>query len=323
MAFKNIVHHFGDIEEVKPQLLRRWMSSKEVQKTLRNHHITSDFFSRYFGSKVIDYAAGVIEGKNSVGNCPVIGVMLVFFEKKEIPLGDVFTICVNLKNAMIDYALEAKILDHALLNEICSLIDKNFLGVIEEYLDMHYNPVSANPTCIIAPKPAQSGNTFCSVMNPSLPFSKATTALEYAREDEIDPEILDELAELEEETLSSLHLSAGVSEELRFKMIHLFTRYSKMVERMMEFQELTYALSVLIDLLKTVEFRTLKEESTYIIIYAKAIISDLSIWRVSVFVNKSAEDIHYLDKTLLSSIAQLQIMLSPQHSGDLEEIEFF
>ena len=47
------------------------------------------------------------------------------------------------------------------------------------------------------------------------------------------------------------------------------------------------------------------------------------MWRTSVFMEKSAEDIHYLDKTLLSSIAQLQILLSPPDANETEEIEFF
>jgi two-component system chemotaxis response regulator CheY len=58
-------------------------------------------------------------------------------------------------------------------------------------------------------------------------------------------------------------------------------------------------------------------------IYIKAIIDDLSMWRRSVFVDQSAEDIHYLDKTLLSSIAQLQITLSQGEGAMTDEIEFF
>jgi hypothetical protein len=59
------------------------------------------------------------------------------------------------------------------------------------------------------------------------------------------------------------------------------------------------------------------------VIYIKAIISDLSMWRVGVFIDKNADDIHYLDKTLLSSITQLQIMLSPQTDAHIAEVEFF
>ena len=57
-------------------------------------------------------------------------------------------------------------------------------------------------------------------------------------------------------------------------------------------------------------------------IYLKAIISDLQSWRISVFITRDAEDIHYLDKTLLSSIAQLQITLMPTNDGE-DEVEFF
>lgn len=39
--------------------------------------------------------------------------------------------------------------------------------------------------------------------------------------------------------------------------------------------------------------------------------------------NQDTENIHYLDQTFLSSIAQLQIMLSENDADEVAEIEFF
>lgn len=323
ISFENIKNHFELTDALKEELLNRWMKYRDVNDTLRKHLIPISFFGRYFGSKVINYAIGVIEGKNQLGNCPVIGVMLVFFEKKNIPLGDVFMICVNLKNAFIDLALEKEKLDREVLYEICKLIDRNFHGVITEYLWMHYEEVLERSTCPIDYKTNALTVDFSHASAGSSELGRVTTAAEYVKDVDIDRDILEELTEIEEDTLSSLGLTEAISPEAKDEVIDLFTQYAKMLERLVEFQELSYALWMLIDLLKEMNLEERADESTYVIIYVKAIISDLSAWRISVFISQIAQDIHYLDKTLLSSIAQLQILLSPQESGSVDDMEFF
>lgn len=322
MQFTHLLKYLEMYKDNKTELSCRWMASEDVIHTLSHHGVTADFFSKYFGSKVIDYAFGVIEGKNKLGNCPVIGVMLLFFEKKNIPLEDVFTICVNFKNSFIDYALENGILDHALLAEICTLIDHNFFGVIQEYLRLHYDSAVEYPSC---PLPAQKFpvSSTTTEFHSSLP-STSVDAVHYLQEIAIDYDVLQELAELEDETLASLDLTEGISQTINLDIIDLFTQYAKMIDRLIDFEELSFALWVLIDILKSVNLENFEAESTYLVIYTKAIINDLSAWRMSVFINQDAEDIHYLDKTLLSSITQLQIMLSPPESAEtVNEIEFF
>lgn len=321
-AFEQIKNRFEFTDEAKGELLRRWMASQEVHSVLGRHAIAVSFFGRFFGSKVINYAVGVIEGRNKLGNCPVIGVMLVFFEKKNLPLGDVFMICVNLKNAFIELALEQGKLDKGVLHEICTLVDRNFHGVIVEYLHMHYEEAPYGKMCSIECDSKEPISVYCTTMAPP-PSAPATSAADYALEVEIDRDIQEELNEIEEETLSSLGLTESISQAAKGEVIDLFTQYAKMLERLVEFQELSYALWMLIDLLKEMRVEDMVEESTYVVIYVKAIINDLSAWRNNVFIEQNAEDIHYLDKTLLSSIAQLQILLSPQESETIDDVEFF
>ncbi|MBD3825096.1 MAG: hypothetical protein IE916_11400 [Epsilonproteobacteria bacterium] len=93
---------------------------------------------------------------------------------------------------------------------------------------------------------------------------------------------------------------------------------------MYEFQELAYSLTILRELLEKFDLEGSEKETHYMIyIYLKAIISDLQSWRLAVFITKQAEDIHYLDKSLLSSITQLQMTMMPTTQDTQEEIEFF
>lgn len=303
----------------RSDIIQRWMNCADVKKTLGHNGIAVDFFAKYFAVKVFDYALGVVIGKNKLGNCPVIGVMLVFFQKKNIPLEDVFFICVNLKNTLIAFMLNKGILDEKLLSEMCGLIDHNFSGVIKEYIQLHFQSRFEHESCNLP----SYGNPSSSQKAPSFDTPDSfLSASQYLQEIEIDSGVMDELAELEHETLASLNLTEGFSNSIGNDIADLFSQYAKMINRLVDFQELSYALFVLVEVLQNINFDEYENQATYLQIYSKAIINDLAMWRKSVFMEKNAADIHYLDKTLLSSIAQLQILLS-QSDTQSDTVEFF
>ena len=321
--FSDVRMQFDMLESAQSEIVGRWLNLSAVQTTLQQYRIPLPFFKKYFAVKVIEYAFGIVKGVHRPGNCPVIGVMLVFFEKKNLTLGDVFTICVNLKNTLIETAMEKGILDRALLQKICTLIDTNFLGVIRDYMDLHYNTAVPHASCSLGDKSADSAPAYCTTMPPSFEMKNITSAKTYAQELDMDTEILQELAEIEKETLTSFDLTGVYVQETHQDVIALFTQYAKMIDQLVEFQEISYALWILADILQHTNLDMFKGEAEYLSMYNKAIIHDLSTWRTSVFYDQSAEDIHYLDKTLLSSITQLQIMLSPSGNAAEDEIEFF
>lgn len=319
--FPNLAPYSAHLDAAKYDLLELWISQESVRTILHQYKIPQEFFSRYFGIKIIDYAFDVLRGDYPLGNCPIIGVMLVYFEKKNFALEDVFELCSNLKNCMLECALNHEILTNATINEISFMMDKNLKGVIREYMDIYFNKQPQQLTCHVHPVTMEK----IFINNINLPEKAITTsALRYLQEIEVDFELLDELNEIEEETFSSMDLSETITQAAYDEVIVLFSDYVKVLNQLVEFNEITYALQLLIDLLQSTTPETIGQDNIGVIaIYIKAIISDLSMWRKSVFVDQSAEDIHYLDKTLLSSITQLQIMLSAQDDTFIHEIDFF
>jgi len=316
------------INQAKKEILVSWMSNQDVTEVLSYHNIKIEFFARHFGIKVIDYAIGVVQGKNKLGNCPVIGAMLMFFDKKNIPLDDIFMICVNLKNTLITMMLEKDMLTSTLLYEVSYLIDHNFSGVIHDYVHLHYDKTVEQRSCLIGENTlniqTKTVNNECNPMIIEEFNSPVTPAYLYLQEIDLDMSMIDELGEIESETLDSLDLSDCMNVQAYQDVIVLLRDYLKVIHQLMEFQELAFTLTMLIDLLNTAAFELISEENRGVVtIYIKAIIDDLSTWRKSVFVNQDAENIHYLDQTLLSSIAQLQIMLSESDTDEMTEIEFF
>lgn len=319
--FPNLSPYADHLDAAKYDLLELWTTQNSVRVILHNYKIPQEFFSRYFGIKIIDYAFDVLRGDYPLGNCPIIGVMLVYFEKKNFALEDIFELCSNLKNCMLECALNHEILTNATIHEISLMMDKNLKGVIREYMDVYFNQQPQQLSCDVNPLTMEK----IFIDNINLPEKAiATSALEYLQEIEVDFELLDELNEIEEETFSSMDLSETITQNAYNEVIVLFEDYVKVLNQLVEFKEISSSLQMLIDLLQSTTPEGIGQENIGVIaIYIKAIISDLSMWRKSVFVDQSAEDIHYLDKTLLSSITQLQIMLSEQDDTFIHEIDFF
>ncbi|MEA1983879.1 MAG: hypothetical protein U9N39_10075 [Campylobacterota bacterium] len=207
-----------------------------------------------------------------------------------------------------------------MIQEICILMDYNFEGVIKEYVELYYNDKYKDEEYIIKNKP----ETKTLKNSLGLEEQKHTSASIYLQEIELDMEMIDELDELESDTLNAIDLDETIHQNSLLEASRLFEQYAKVLNSMYEFEELAYTLTILTELLISTDIQSLQEDTKYMIsIYLKAIISDLQSWRMSIFITNEAEDIHYLDKTLLSSIAQLQITLMPQDEKQIEEVEFF
>lgn len=310
MNFTALTTYSNHFEASKRDILHHWMSQPSAYGTLESYNITPEFFGRYFGKRLIDYSFGVVDGENELGNCPIIGVMLTFFHKKNFALDDVFVLCAELKNSFLSYSLKHEVLTQNVMQEITHLMDQNLKGVIREFT----GTAAVTIDCPLVYDAEAFKNR----------ATNTTSASQYLQEVEIDFELLDELNEIESEAFASMHLDTVMTHQSYDEVIALLLNYTKVLNWLIEFKEITYALNVLIDILEHTPLESIDAEHLEVsTIYIKAIIGDLSMWRTSVFVTQSTEDIHYLDDTLLSSIAQLQIMLSEQDNHDTCDIEFF
>ncbi len=322
-TFEHLLQHIDIIEERSDELLAQWLDIEDVKERLAAHDIQYDFFAKFFGVKVIEYAIGVIRSQNHLGNCPVIGVMLILFKKKDISLHDVFIICVNLKNSLILLLQREGILSKEVYEEAALLMDLNFEGVIKEYMELYYLDDKGVDTCLLPDTVTSAAEKAIRVSEVPSDI-KMTSAVEFATDVEIDYELIDELNELEHDVLVELEFNESVSSEVFENIVVLFEQYSRALNLLMEFGELAYTINVLTNLLRNHDSSSIPESDIVSVsIYLKAIINDLQFWKESVLIKQSAEDIHYLDKTLLSSIAQLEMMLMPPVEAEDAGIEFF
>jgi len=324
--FKNILKHIDLIETNKEVILDMWMDYDIVESKLTRNTMDITFFRNKFASKVFEFAFSVVKSENKTGDCPVIGVMLMLFKKKNIPLSDIFMICVHFKNALLHFSANKKILDDDMIKELSMLMDYNFEGVINEYVLLYYKDSLIKKAQISKSCPVPKQEPIQNQINEIAETQevKTTSAELYLQEVQVNMEMIEELDELESDTLDAIDAQETLDQNSIDESSNLFRKYAAVLNEMYEFEELAYTLTLLSDLLNEVSFEEITEETKFMVdIYLKAIISDLRSWRMSIFMTMEAEDIHYLDKTLLSSIAQIQMTLMPQVESEEDEIEFF
>ncbi len=143
---------------------------------------------------------------------------------------------------------------------------------------------------------------------------------------QIEGSIIDEihdLIDLEEhwsDFLDKYELKA--ENKVLIDISEILLKYSSVVNSLYSFMALSYALSSLGTFLRSVEVDNLDENiNKKLVLFLRSVKSDLSDWRINIFEDKTAKDIHYLDSSLLSSCIQIEGLLSNKDIKDEQENE--
>jgi hypothetical protein len=154
----------------------------------------------------------------------------------------------------------------------------------------------------------------------------AVSSKEYA--DEINEYTLleiNELTELEEDIndlISELH---DKNEDALNEVVLRLLKFSSVLNNLLEFKELAFSISSLANLLDKQKMSDL-DDTTHrkMILFLENIILDLASWRRIVFIEQSANDIHYMDSSLFSSILQLELVFNTDtQNEDDDDFELF
>ncbi len=317
-TFSSSKEILADLEAQKENLSHIWVKLEVIHQRLGNHNIDVEFFRSHYGIKVIEYFLNVIKGNSKVGNCPVIIVMLEFFKNKNLPLEDIFMICVNFKNTISSYIFESYVFNQNLFDEISLILDNNFEGVIINYQKQKRTlpPKKANKE-VFKKLEKQSSEESIKEINYS----------EYVLESDVY-----ELQDLEEEidalaVLVIMNNSSTVedSEHLGRQI----ERYGVILTNYPLFSKLgEYIVKLGRNFTKNSQLlHDDKERMSNITALIEGFVNDLIIWRKEIFEN-NIEDSHFLDASFFSNVDTI-IMFIEYNEEDEDamssddEIEFF
>ena len=103
----------------------------------------------------------------------------------------------------------------------------------------------------------------------------------------------------------------------------LLETYIGVIDKLMEFEHFAYALNTLNEFFKTLDVESLeeKEHKKFSILFMH-LLDDIAAWRKMIFIRQEANDIHYLDSSLLSSCLQIQSIFEDKEVSQEDEDDF-
>ena len=305
-----------DLIEKKDFISNKWVEKEDVREKLRIHSIDVEFFRSHYGIKVIEYFLNVIKGKTEAGNCPVIIIMLEFFKKKNLPLEDIFIICVNFKNTVTAYIFETYRFNHKLFDEVSLILDKNFEGVVKNYQakrEKKFQPLEDK-----VQKPKEDA-----LESEEL---KEIIYSEYVLENDVY-----ELQDLEEEidalaVLVVINNNSTVEDNERLG--NYIKRYGTILSNYPLFAKLGgYIVKLGANFASNAQllFED-RQRMSNITALIEGFVNDLIVWRKEIFEN-NIDDSHFLDDSFFSNVNTIIMFIEYSEADkDLEstdEIEFF
>ncbi|MDA3946299.1 MAG: ATP-binding protein [Helicobacteraceae bacterium] len=126
------------LAEAKDHILQEWLAFDEARKILDQHTIEVDFFCNHFASGVFDYFMEVIRGQKEIGDCPVIGDLLVYLKDRDVSADELFILCSHFRRSMLDFSYDSSLNNRMIFDEISYVFDLNFSGVLRRYTGTIY-----------------------------------------------------------------------------------------------------------------------------------------------------------------------------------------
>jgi len=277
--------------------------NEELQKTFI---ISIDNFIHYIDT--ITQLEGIKEYFSDLKDMVSSGTITYLLTKKDNDLRDIFLYMLESFELWYSHLTveneDIKSFNHSTVDFISSL----------QYLADICHEFKHEYTCNDVQKEAQPEVTY-------VQEGETTSAQKYFNEVELDIEVYDELDELESD-VEFLNHTQEYDDTLNTALIRFFEGYTKALNPLFEFKDLSYSLMLLGQKLSDYK---IDENSEVLLILMRGLISDLLEWKRTVLVEQTAEDIHYMDKSFYSNIAQIEMSLDPREveEEDDDMIEFF
>ena len=137
---------------------------------------------------------------------------------------------------------------------------------------------------------------------------------------------IEDLYEIEDKIDEALnHFEKNPNTETTNLIFEKIIEYVDVVELLVEFNHLAFALKTLANAIKNIKQEQMIEKDVKkFATLSIHLINDLSSWRENIFIKQDANDIHYLDSSLLSSCLQIEAVFEKEKiEEDDDDFELF
>jgi two-component system chemotaxis response regulator CheY len=157
---------------------------------------------------------------------------------------------------------------------------------------------------------------------------KRISSKEYFQTHDISSNIIDKFLELDDRLVDLFYDSDSISQDEIDLLASIFEDYVVSLNNLYVFTNLAYVLQSLTSTLKTVDIYVMDDEFKKCMFDFLLIVSkDLLKWASVVLIEKKANDIHYLESSLMSSVQQFEKSLQERNftytQNDDDDFELF
>ena len=148
------------------------------------------------------------------------------------------------------------------------------------------------------------------------------SAKEFMQENSFDNSLLDDLDEKLDEYYNIIEIKESLNQEDLEKVKKIFSFFAYIFNLSGEFRDIAFAFEKLNQFLENFDVSD-ENKSKMLKMFLDTIIDDLIKFKKEVFEDMSANDIHYLDASLLANISQIEISFSSLNSNEEDDDIFF
>ena len=130
----------GLLEKNKLLIATYWVQQKDVKSVFHTRAISTKKFRDNYAISIIDYFIDVVNGRQKIGNCPVMSKFVNYLIVKDITPKEVFIICMGFRKILVKFLLKNEIVlknPSVFLDEMSFIFDKNLSGVLEIFTDIY------------------------------------------------------------------------------------------------------------------------------------------------------------------------------------------
>lgn len=334
-----------ELEKAENEIVERWVNRDRVLEILRSHQIAPQFLKKHFGFRIYHRLLAIIVGEEKAGDCPVIHVLLHFSKDKYIEIQEIFLLCSEFKNTILLYFMEhlyGKV-ENETFWQLVNILDVNFAGVLATYVDQNCDhKIEKAPivekvevqTKVVSGTPVvQKESTIDENRLRDIRYSKQERYDAQTLFEMVDTTIIDKIEQFIKDLDELLmvwydieEMSAEPAKERMQDGIEIIRGFYGLVDTLIIFPVIVSSFKNLATFLDelNIEFYEDIERKHLLVEWLIGLIKDLEQWINVIFVQKIADDVHYLDASFANNVLEIEASCTRQQIVlEEEDLEFF
>ena len=346
--FKRMIIPFlGEIDSAKNDIVNQWIERKSVVEILAEHKITSHFFKKYVGDRIFERLVCVVTGRAESGDCPILHILHHFSYNKKMSMEELFIFCAEFKNSIVFYYMKNMHgkADDKLYWHLMELMDNNFIGVITSYVNENFDIKDNSDTHRILQHGIATDEAVERLLQQresgidddrlkDIRFTKHEKYNSQALFEMLDIMLIDKIEQFTEDLDELLLVFYDIDEtnsddsyRLMKKSVNILGKFYLLVDSFVLFPVIVNSFKNLSTFLEglSIEFYSNLEQKHLLIENLVGLIKDLEQWIDIVFIQKKADDVHYLDASFANNVLEIESICSNKQmiTDEEDDLEFF